>query len=286
MSQYTKKKLGDSEYVKKALAEYNEYKNSEKFDGYTFSDSDLLKQTEDKYFNAKDFSYSPSNDALYTHYKNTYQAQGKKAMEDSIGNASFLTGGYSNSYAQGVGQSTYNEHLQKMNDVLPELYSQAYEKYSSELDRLENKLNYLSSKDQNEYDRYSDSYNAYKDELDSLRQMYLENAELEYKYSALDQDRLQFNNELAYKSWVSQEEIRAKNAELRLQKQELLSNSSQEDKEYIREDEIYMFVGKGDYYEALSALDYNYDDDDLVRLKALAMGIDKDYIESYFEAKN
>ncbi|MBQ4117249.1 MAG: hypothetical protein IJD37_07715, partial [Clostridia bacterium] len=56
-------------------------------------------------------------------------------------------------------------------------------------------------------------------------------------------------------------------------------------KDYISQNELYIMQANGQLYDVLSALDYNYEDESTVRYKALVMGIDEDYIDSYFEAK-
>ena len=47
----------------------------------------------------KAFSYDLNADALYRQYRDQYIRQGRRAMEDTMGAAAGLTGGYGNSYA-------------------------------------------------------------------------------------------------------------------------------------------------------------------------------------------
>lgn len=55
-------------------------------------------------------------------------------MEDTVGNASMLTGGYANSYAVTAGQQAYDSYMSKLNDKIPELEQRAYERYRDEED--------------------------------------------------------------------------------------------------------------------------------------------------------
>ena len=64
-----------------------------------------------------------------------------------------------------------------------------------------------------------------------------------------------------------------------------LVSGSRRMKEIIPEYELYSILGSGDYYNVLAALDYNYSDDEVVKYKALSMGVDKKYIDSYLNAK-
>ena len=88
------------------------------------------------YLNRPDFQYDANGDALYRHYKDRYTQLGKRAMQDTMGQASALTGGYGSSYAQNVGQQAYQSYLSKADDVIPELYQLAYDRYRDKGDRL------------------------------------------------------------------------------------------------------------------------------------------------------
>ena len=58
-------KYKESKKVKDAFEKYNTYKNTNKPNDYSYSDSELLSKTQDKYFNYGDFSYDASNDPAY-----------------------------------------------------------------------------------------------------------------------------------------------------------------------------------------------------------------------------
>lgn len=88
------------------------------------------------YLNQEDFQYDLNGDALYRQYKDRYMEMGKAAMQDTMGQAAALTGGYGSSYAQSVGQQAYNSYLQQLGDVVPELYQLAYDRYRDKGDRL------------------------------------------------------------------------------------------------------------------------------------------------------
>ena len=77
-----------------------------------------LNDTISKILNREKFSYDLNGDALYQQYKDQYVNQGQQAMMDTMGQAQAMTGGYGNSYAQTVGQQTYQGYLQQLNDIL------------------------------------------------------------------------------------------------------------------------------------------------------------------------
>ena len=102
------------------------------------------------------FKYDPMSDSLYGQYREQYTRLGRMAMMDSIGKAAALTGGYGSSYAQKVGQQEYDEYLQKLGQVMPELYAAAYQRYKDQGEDLESKYQTLRGLEGQEYDRYRD----------------------------------------------------------------------------------------------------------------------------------
>lgn len=104
------------------------------------------------------FSFSTDGDALYERYKNAYQAAGQKAMRDTIGAASALTGGYGNSYAASAGAQAYNDYISKMDEVVPELYKLALDRYNAEGDELRSRYELLAADDAQGYARWADDY--------------------------------------------------------------------------------------------------------------------------------
>lgn len=127
-----------------------------------------LDDTINKILNREKFSYDLNGDALYQQYKDKYIQQGKMAMGDAIGQASAMTGGYGNSYAQSVGQQAYQAQLQNLNDIVPELYQMALDKYNREGDELYNQYAMLGDAEDKDYGRYRDSVADWLTERDYL----------------------------------------------------------------------------------------------------------------------
>lgn len=113
---------------------------------------DYLKQYEN--LGAFDIATDPNFGALYNQYKDHYSKQAKLAMDDAIGKASAMTGGYGNSYAQSLGNQMYNERMDEMNNVLPELYNIAYGQYKDNKNDLLNKADLYGGLAQQEYENY------------------------------------------------------------------------------------------------------------------------------------
>lgn len=121
-----------------------------------------IKDLYDKITNREPFKYDYAADPLYGQYAEKYQQLGKQAMKDSIGQTAALTGGYGNSYGSAVGQQQYDAYLQRLNDVLPELYGQAYNQYTAEGDRLKAQYGLASDMRSAEYNQYRDALGDYQ----------------------------------------------------------------------------------------------------------------------------
>ena len=122
----------------------------------------------DRILSRADFSYDLGGDALYQQYKDQYLQQGKRAMQDTMGQAAALTGGYGNSYAQTVGQQAYNQYLGQLNAVVPELYSLALRRYEKEGNDLWNLYGIYADRENQDYNRYLDERDFnYRQEWDN-----------------------------------------------------------------------------------------------------------------------
>ena len=84
-------------------------------------------------------------------------------MRDTAGQASALTGGYASSYAEGVGQQKYDEYLQQLGAIVPELYSIAYSRYQDEGDALRERYDLAAALRNREYKSYTDALDDYND---------------------------------------------------------------------------------------------------------------------------
>lgn len=154
---------------------------SQKPGEYTSAWQSQLNDTIQKILNREDFSYDLNGDALYQQYKDQYVNQGKLAMMDTMGQAQSMTGGYGNTYAQNAGQQAYQSYLQQLNDVVPELYQLAYDRYNQEGQDLYSQYGLLSTQEEQDYSRYQDQLSAWQTERDYLAGRY--DSERDYDYS-------------------------------------------------------------------------------------------------------
>ena len=135
---------------------------------YTSPWQSQLNDIIQKIQNREKFSYDLNGDALYQLYKGQAVQNGKMAMMDTMGQAQAMTGGYGNSYAQSVGQQAYQGELQKLNEVIPELYQLALDQHNREGDAMYDQASLLAGMEEQAYGRHRDQMSDYYTELDRL----------------------------------------------------------------------------------------------------------------------
>lgn len=148
-----------SDYYSKYLPENRYTYDPSKNDAYQRA-NDQATAIYDKIMNRGEFSYDVNKDKLYQQYRDLYAQMGRGAMEDTMGQAAALTGGYGSTYSQNAGQQAYNAYLQKLNEVVPELYNAAYNRYNQEGQDLMNLYSMARSNADSAYERdYNQWYN-------------------------------------------------------------------------------------------------------------------------------
>ena len=162
------KKANDAD---KAVSSYN---------SFTYGNEQAYNDVIKKILNREKFSYDLNGDALYQQYKDKYMQQGKIAMQDTMGQAAALTGGYGNSYAATAGNQAYQAHLENLNDIIPELYQMALDKYNMDGQELYNQYGLLSSDRAQQQGEWQDAYNRLVAERDYARGVY--DSERNYDY--------------------------------------------------------------------------------------------------------
>ena len=178
VSGYTQSKLNGLEggYTPsgsvQAAQAYLEQIKSSKPGAYQSRWDDELTSLYDQIRNRKKFSYDMGTDPLYLQYREQYQRQGRLAMQDTMGQAAALTGGYGSTYGEQVGQQAYNAYLQKLNDIVPQLQQQAYQRYQDEGTDLYNQFSLVKSRDDTDYGRYRDTVSDWYSDLSDARSAY------------------------------------------------------------------------------------------------------------------
>lgn len=161
----------ESDYTKKRR-EQLEGIGASKPTTYQSNNTKATKDAMNSLLNRKAFQYDVNEDALYQQMKDNYIQQGRLAMQDTMGQAAMLTGGYGNSYAQNAGQQAYQGYLQQINDDLPEFYQMARDAYDAEGDQLKDTYSILSDQEAQDYSRYQDAWNRWNTEYQNAQNAY------------------------------------------------------------------------------------------------------------------
>lgn len=122
--------------VNKAEKKYNTlYKN-----GFNNPYKGVLNNTLNQINNSK-FEYDLSKDSIYEQMRDSYLAMGNQAMQEAQADATSMTGGYANSYAETAGQRAMNSYASQVQNLVSQLYQQARSDYDQKMTNLYNRAN-------------------------------------------------------------------------------------------------------------------------------------------------
>jgi len=127
--------------------------------GYESTYKDKQTQLLDSIANPGTFSYNPEADPAFQAYKKTYGAQGDKAMKNTLGEASAMTGGRLNSWATSAAQQAKSNYDQQLMGQVPALQQAAYQMFQEKNNNNLNALNAINSADNTAYGRWNDDRN-------------------------------------------------------------------------------------------------------------------------------
>ena len=158
--------------VTAAKADYDNHVTNNKPGDFSSTYKGQLDSIYNQIMNRPSFSYDLSSDPMWQQYKSQYTALGKQAMTDTMGAAAGLTGGYGSTYSQNAGQQAYNSYLTQLNEMIPELYGMALNKYQLEGDQLNTAFNAANTLYGNEYGEYRDKVSDYNTDREFLYGVY------------------------------------------------------------------------------------------------------------------
>ena len=164
-----------------ALKNYNKVQ-SQKPSGFKYNDKQL-KKLYDNAMNRKDFSFDLNGNAFYNQYKDKFTKQGQLAMADTVGQVAAASGGYGNSYAQTAGQQIYQQNLDNLTDIVPELYNLAFQQYQYEGQQLQDKYAMATGERDFAYGKYRDDVSDWQYNNDTAYNIYADTRDYEYQQS-------------------------------------------------------------------------------------------------------
>lgn len=133
----------------------------------------------DSIVNRPDFSWSKEEDPQWASYKKSYLREGERATADALGQASAASGGRPSSYAATAAAQAGDYYAAQLNDAIPTLYQQAYDRYLKEYQMRQQALDAVNQQEQLEYNKYLTDlsqyntdrgfgYQAYSDDFNRL----------------------------------------------------------------------------------------------------------------------
>lgn len=129
----------------------------------------------DSIINRPEFSWSKETDPQWSSYKKSYLREGERATADALGQASAASGGRPSSYAVSAATQAGDYYATKLNDVIPTLYQQAYDRYLKEYQMQQQALDAVNGQEQLDYNRYLTELGKY-------------NADRDFAYNAYNND--------------------------------------------------------------------------------------------------
>ena len=171
---------------------------------YQSAYNDTINGMLDKILNREAFSYVMNADPLYQQYKDNYTRQGQMAARDVTGQMSAMTGGYGNSYAATAGNQAYQNSLAQLNNIVPELYSQAANQYYQQGQQMLSNLSALQGQENSAFNQYQAGMNNYYTGLNSAMEM---------ANNAYAQDYGQHQDALTQQNWQAEQDFNAAQAD-------------------------------------------------------------------------
>ena len=167
--------------------------------------------------NPKDFKYEINGDNLFKGYADLYTQKAKQGMQDAMGQAAALTGGYGNSYAQMVGQQQFQQNMLPLYEKALELRDRAYQEHQDQHNRLLDQYNVISQQEGQDYNRYQDAVQNWRQD---------ESTAYQHMQDAQNMDYQMYQNDLNYWTGLAQVENQAYQTEA--QRQDALEQYKQQ----------------------------------------------------------
>ena len=139
---------------------------------YESSYNDQIAAIYEEMKNRPDFTYDPEKDENYQHYARFYQKAGRDAMEDTMGKAAALSGGYHSSYAQAAAQRMYQQYLEKLVQLIPQMENRARDEYDRQGKSLQDRYEQIQDMEREEYDRWMDQKKSWQDATAQTQKQY------------------------------------------------------------------------------------------------------------------
>ena len=183
---------GLKQFYNDANKEYNNWINNPGKYGYNayIGDVDSLFN---QLMNQEKFSYDPKTDKLFQMYKELYQNMGQRAMQNQMGAASALSGGYNSSAAQTSSQSAYQNFLNALTEKAGETYQSSLDRYRYNQQNTLDKFGAARDMNNSGNEAYWKGADIRSQQANSAYNAY--NDERNFQYNSFSNDRSFYQNQ-------------------------------------------------------------------------------------------
>lgn len=149
----------------------------------------------DAIINRPDFSWSKEDDPQWHSYRKSYLREGDRATADALGQAAAASGGRPSTAAVTAATQAGDYYATQLNDIIPTLYQQAYDRYLNEYNMSLQDLNAVNTQEQLDYAKYLDQLGQFNTDWNFAFNQYLSDFDiLQNQLSALQgQDSVDYN---------------------------------------------------------------------------------------------
>lgn len=149
----------------------------------------------DAIINRPDFSWSKEDDPQWSSYKKSYLREGDRATANALGQAAAASGGRPSTAALTAATQAGDYYATQLNDIIPTLYQQAYDRYLNEYNMSLQDLNAVNTQEQLDYAKYLDQLGQFNTDRNFAFNSYLSDFDiLQSQLGALQgQDNIDYN---------------------------------------------------------------------------------------------
>lgn len=127
----------------------------------------------DAILNREDFSWSKETDPQWSSYKKSYLREGDRATANALAQASVASGGRASTAAITAATQAGDYYATQLNDIIPTLYQQAYDRYLNEYSMMLQDLGAVNTQEQLDYAKYLDQLTQYNTDRNFAYDTYL-----------------------------------------------------------------------------------------------------------------
>lgn len=207
-------------------------KENSKPEAYVSKYGKELSSVLNSILNRDEFKYTLNADPLYKQYREQYIRNGERAMADTVGRVSALTGGYGSSYAVTAGSKSYNNELAKLNSVALDLYDRAYNVYKDKGDSLYSSLDALRNLDSDDYKKYRDTVSDYYNDRDYLYKKLGDMSDFEYEQFLDELEAWEDERDFSYKKYQDELKVEQNERDAAFKKAEAERAQANADRDY------------------------------------------------------